>query len=63
MKNITSNEKQNRLSNNNSRLISKNIICNRCSGTGVLPQFRHIEAGICFKCRGKKVFTWNYRAA
>jgi len=29
--------------------------CSRCSGTGHLPQYKHVEGGICFKCRGNKV--------
>jgi hypothetical protein len=33
-------------------------LCNRCKGTGFLPQYRHVQNGICFKCRGtKKIFT------
>ena len=31
------------------------IICDRCSGSGSLPQFKHIENGVCFKCRGNGV--------
>ena len=31
--------------------------CDRCGGTGYLPQSRHIEGGICFKCRGAKTIT------
>ena len=30
------------------------IECNRCSGTGYLEKYRHIENGICFKCNGLK---------
>lgn len=26
--------------------------CPRCGGTGYLPQFKHVENGICFLCRG-----------
>lgn len=26
--------------------------CPRCNGTGYLPQFKHVEDGICFKCFG-----------
>ena len=28
--------------------------CKRCSGNGNLPQYRKIENGICFKCRGRR---------
>ena len=27
------------------------VCCSRCSGTGYLPQYNHIQAGVCFKCR------------
>lgn len=33
-------------------------ICNRCSGSGYLPEFKHVEGGICFKCKGD---TLNYK--
>jgi hypothetical protein len=26
--------------------------CERCGGTGYLPQYKHVEDGICFRCRG-----------
>ena len=29
------------------------VICGRCSGSGNIPKFKHIENGICFKCRGR----------
>jgi hypothetical protein len=42
-------------------LTSRNFMfCPRCSGTGYLPQFRHVENGICFLCHGeipKTIFT------
>lgn len=33
-------------------ILSVKKSCTRCNGTGRLPQFNHIEGGICFKCRG-----------
>jgi len=30
------------------------ISCPRCSGTGKLPKFRHVENGVCFLCGGAK---------
>lgn len=39
---------------NNFRFLTNSVPCDRCNGTGYLMQFRHIEGGICFKCRGKK---------
>ena len=26
--------------------------CNRCSGEGFIELYRHVQGGICFKCRG-----------
>lgn len=26
--------------------------CIRCNGTGYLPEYKHVENGICFRCRG-----------
>ncbi len=26
--------------------------CPRCSGSGKLPEFRHVAAGECFRCNG-----------
>lgn len=31
------------------------VTCSRCLGRGHLPQYNHVEGGICFKCRGNKV--------
>ena len=28
--------------------------CDRCFGTGFIYEFRHIQNGICFECRGEK---------
>lgn len=27
--------------------------CDRCSGSGYLPQYKHVQNGICFKCGGE----------
>ena len=43
------------LYDSNKRLISNLIICDRCSGSGYLPQYSHVEHGICFKCGGEGV--------
>jgi hypothetical protein len=34
--------------------------CSRCGGTGYLPQYSHIEGGICFKCWGNKLSQQNF---
>ena len=41
------------------RTLSKNIIdaychkCKRCGGSGYLPQYNHVQNGICFNCGGE----------
>lgn len=30
------------------------IECPRCSGTGELPHFKHVDGGVCFLCDGEK---------
>lgn len=43
---------------NDSRVESKRYffkICPRCNGTGYLPQFSHVEDGICFLCWGLNI--------
>jgi len=37
------------------RLIGNLAICDRCGGSGYLPQYSHIEDGVCFKCGGEGV--------
>ena len=32
-------------------------ICDRCGGSGYLPQYMHVEGGVCFKCYGEGVFV------
>lgn len=32
-------------------------ICIKCDGVGILPQYDHIEAGMCFACHGEGVTT------
>lgn len=31
------------------------LTCDRCGGSGYLPQYSHVEHGICFKCSGEGV--------
>lgn len=31
------------------------IKCSRCNGSGYLPQYEHVENGICFRCWGEGV--------
>lgn len=28
--------------------------CLRCSGTGYFPEYKHVENGVCFRCRGAR---------
>ena len=37
------------------QLIKHLIPCSRCGGSGYLPQYNHVENGICFKCGGEGV--------
>lgn len=37
------------------KLISNLFPCGRCGGSGYLPQYSHVEHGICFKCYGEGV--------
>jgi hypothetical protein len=32
--------------------------CSRCAGTGHLPQYNHVQDGICFKCGGACFDEW-----
>ena len=42
------------------RLDGENLVeiqltpCSRCGGAGWLPQFKHVQRGICFRCHGMK---------
>lgn len=43
---------------NNRKVVSDTLYfrkCPRCGGTGILSQFRHVENGICFLCRGNNI--------
>lgn len=37
------------------RYIKDMQICDRCGGSGYLPQYHHVEHGICFKCGGEGI--------
>jgi hypothetical protein len=32
--------------------------CSRCNGTGHFPEYKHVENGICFRCRGACFDEW-----
>lgn len=38
-----------------------NSTCKRCSGSGYLLQYRHIENGICFQCRGAGFNRFDFK--
>lgn len=40
---------------NENNLIGNLNVCDRCGGSGYLPQYSHVEDGICFKCNGEGV--------
>ena len=31
-------------------------LCSKCGGEGYLPEYSHVQNGICFKCMGKRIF-------
>lgn len=33
-------------------------LCPRCKGEGYLPEYSHVQNGICFKCTGKRIFRY-----
>ena len=47
------------LYDSNKRLINKLIPCDRCGGSGYLPQYNHVKHGICFKCGGEGVILYD----
>lgn len=36
--------------------------CKRCNGSGYIPEYKHVQDGICFSCwgTGDKTFNTNY---
>lgn len=32
----------------------KHILCRKCRGVGKIPNFKHVEDGICFTCNGSR---------
>jgi 5-methylcytosine-specific restriction endonuclease McrA len=44
-----------RLYDSKGNLLHALIPCDRCGGSGYLPQYSHVEHGICFKCGGEGV--------
>lgn len=34
-------------------------VCDRCNGTGYLPQYHYYMGGICFKCHGEGVYGYD----
>lgn len=38
----------------NGNLIGEYTNCEKCSGAGYLPEFYHVQSGICFRCGGKR---------
>ena len=45
----------------NNRLLHKLDTCDRCGGTGYLPQYSYHESGLCFKCGGSGVLSIGKR--
>lgn len=40
--------------------VKETQICPRCGSSGKLPQYNHVQNGICFKCWGKKKTEKTY---
>lgn len=32
-------------------------LCTRCGGEGYLPEYSHVQNGICFKCNGNRIYN------
>jgi 5-methylcytosine-specific restriction endonuclease McrA len=41
--------------NETGKIISNTTKCDRCGGYGYIPQYSHIQSGICFKCWGEGI--------
>lgn len=41
--------------NENRDIIEYAKVCDRCHGSGYLPEYYHVQQGICFKCGGEGV--------
>lgn len=39
----------------NNGIMSRLVQCDRCDGSGYLPQYNHVQHGVCFKCGGEGV--------
>lgn len=42
---------------NGTQTVEMEFACDRCNGEGKINYYKHVEAGICFKCGGSKVMT------
>lgn len=40
--------------NEDGNLLSDYTSCDRCNGTGFMPEFKHVQQGVCFKCNGDR---------
>jgi hypothetical protein len=38
----------------NGKQIKSFHACKRCGGAGIIPQFKHVQGGICFRCWGAR---------
>lgn len=42
---------------NGTQTVEMEFACDRCGGNGKISHYKHVEAGLCFKCGGSKVMT------
>ena len=35
-----------------SKVVARVVGCTKCKGTGFLPQFAHVDGGVCYRCGG-----------
>jgi len=40
--------------NEQGQITSNYLFCDKCGGTGYLPQYKHVAGGVCFKCKGAR---------
>ncbi|MBP6234848.1 MAG: hypothetical protein KA270_00855 [Saprospiraceae bacterium] len=34
--------------------LEEKVVCSRCYGAGYFPEYKHVEHGVCFRCKGSR---------